>query len=118
MKEWIGGLTKVTDQTGPMDRAGTTYTAWFGRMASRNEVLEAEPGRRLRSRLGNPVLRGVTEVTFEPESGGTRLTQRFKTQGFIPGIAARIFAMGSYRGSFRGELAAFKALAERAAGSG
>ena len=32
MKEWVGGVTKVTDVTGPVARAGTRYTVWFGGM--------------------------------------------------------------------------------------
>jgi type II secretory pathway component PulF len=58
------------------------------------------------------------EATFEPSGEGTNLTQRFRTEGLIPAIAARIFATGSYRGSLRGELATFARLAEREAASG
>jgi hypothetical protein len=62
-------------------------------------------------------MRGENEGTFEPNgSGGTVLTQTLRTQGFLSAIAARIFATGSYRGSFRGELAEFARLAEREAG--
>ncbi len=32
--EWIEGLTRITDVTGPVATAGTRYTAWFGRMRS------------------------------------------------------------------------------------
>lgn len=114
MPAWIEGLSKVTDVSGPMDQAGTTYVAWFGRMASRNEILEVDPPRFIRTRLGSWLLRGVTEATFEPEGGGTRVTQRFQTEGLLPSTAARLFAMGSWRGSFRGELATFARLAEQA----
>lgn len=113
MPAWIEGLTKITDRSGPMHQAGTTYVAWFGRMSSRNEVLEVEPPRFIRTRLGSWLLRGVTEATFEPEGSGTRITQRFRTSGLVPSIAARIFAMGTWRGSFRGELATFARLAEQ-----
>lgn len=34
MPEWVGGVTRVTDVTGPIDRARTRYTVWFGRMRS------------------------------------------------------------------------------------
>ena len=111
--EWIEGLTRITDVSGPADQAGTRYVAWFGRMASPTEVLEVERPRRIRTRFGNSFLRGVTEAVFESEDGGTRLTQRFETEGLIPALTARIFAIGSYRGSFRGELATFARLAER-----
>src|SRR5947208_2623022 len=40
--EWIEGLGKVTDVTGPPDQAGTRYTTWFGSMRSPSEILEAE----------------------------------------------------------------------------
>jgi uncharacterized protein YndB with AHSA1/START domain len=112
MPEWVGGVSKITQITGPVDRAGTSYTVWFGRVASRTEVLEVERPNRIRTRFGNWLLRGVTEATFKPQEDGTHLTQRFETEGIVPAIVARIFAIGSYKGSFRGELASFARLAE------
>jgi uncharacterized protein YndB with AHSA1/START domain len=112
LHEWTGGVTRVTDVSGPSDEAGTTYTVWFGRMRSPTSVLDAERPHRIRTRFGNSVLRGETEAVFEPEGDGTSLTQRFRTEGLVPAIAARIFATGSWRGSFRGELAEFAKLAE------
>lgn len=113
MTEWVGGVTKVTDRTGPVDRAGTRYTVWFGRMASPTEVIEVERPRVFRTRFGNRLLRGESGVTLEPDGDGTILTQHFRTQGLISALMARIFAAGSYRGSFRGELEAFARIAER-----
>jgi uncharacterized protein YndB with AHSA1/START domain len=113
MKEWVGGVTKVTDISGPVDRAGTTYIVWFGGMQSRTEVLEAEPPRRFRTKFGNRILRGENATTFEPDGAGTVIRQEFRTQGFIAAIFGRIFAGGSYRGSFQGELNAFAKLAEQ-----
>jgi uncharacterized protein YndB with AHSA1/START domain len=113
MPEWVGGVTRVTDVTGPVDQAGTTYTVWFGRMRSPTEVVQAERPRHVRTRFGNWLLKGETDATFEPEAGGTRLTQEFRTRGVRSAIAARIFATGSYEGSFRGELEAFRRLVER-----
>ena len=113
MKEWVGGVTNVTDISGPLDRAGTRYTVWFGRMRSPTEVIAVERPRMIRTRFGNRVLRGETLATFEPEHGGTRLTQEFRTEGLIPALMARIFASGSYKGSFRAELEDFARLAER-----
>jgi hypothetical protein len=81
-------------------------------MASQTEVLDVERPRRFRTRFGNRILRGENEATFEPDGDGTVLTQRLRTHGFVSAIAARIFAIGSIRGSFRGELLAFKRLAE------
>jgi uncharacterized protein YndB with AHSA1/START domain len=115
MSEWIEGISKVTDVTGPAGQAGMRYTVWFGSMRSPSEILEAERPRRLRTRFGNRMLRGETDVTFEPTAPGTRLTQEFRTHGVIPAVAAWIFALGSYKGSFRGELESFVRLAEREA---
>ena len=116
LHEWTGGVSRVTDVSGPSDQAGTTYTVWFGRMRSPTRILHAERPRRIRSRFGNSILRGETEALFEADGEGTSLTQRFRTEGLVQAIAARIFATGSWRGSFRGELAAFATLAEREAG--
>jgi uncharacterized protein YndB with AHSA1/START domain len=111
-KEWIGGLSKFTDVSGPLDQVGARYVAWFGSMASPTEVIAVERPRLFRTRFGNRMLRGENEATFEPDGEGTRLTQTFRTEGLIPAIAARIFATGSYKGSFRGELAHFGRIAE------
>jgi uncharacterized protein YndB with AHSA1/START domain len=113
MKEWTGGITRVTDLTGPVDQAGTRYVTWFGSMASPTEVLEAERPRYFRTRFGNRLLRGENATTFEPEGSGTRMTEVFRTEGLIPAIVARLFATGSWKGSFRGELAEFGRIAER-----
>ena len=115
MKEWVGGVTGVTDVTGPVDRAGTRYTVWFGKMRSQTEVVEADRPRFFRTRFGNSILRGEASARFEPEGDGTRIDQEFRTTGVIAAIAAWIFARGSYRGSFQGELNAFAKIAEREA---
>ncbi|MEO6350947.1 MAG: SRPBCC family protein [Candidatus Limnocylindrales bacterium] len=116
--EWIEGLAGYEDVSGPADQAGTTYTVRFGSWSkSRTNVLESEPPRYLRVKFGNWFLRGEQSATFETSSTGTRLTQTFKTVGIIPAITARIFASGSYKGSFRGELETFKNICEREAAS-
>ena len=112
MPEWVGGVTKINDVSGPIDRAGTRYTVWFGGMRSNTEVLEADPPRVFRTHFGNWLLRGENAATFELEGDGTRITQEMRTEGWIAAVAARIFATGSYRGSFKGELEAFAKLAE------
>jgi uncharacterized protein YndB with AHSA1/START domain len=117
MPEWVGGVTAVGELTGPNDRPGTRYTVWFGRMRSPTEILEVERPRHIRTRFGSWLLRAETDATFERENGATRLTQVFATRGVISAIVARLFATGSYRGSFRGELEAFRAIAEREAQS-
>ena len=117
MQEWVGGVTNVTDVTGPVGRVGTRYTVWFGRMASRTEVLEADPPRFLRTRFRSRLLGGETTATFEPEGDGTRIVQEFRTEGLVAAIAGWIFSRGSYRGSFQGELNDFARLAEAEATS-
>ncbi|MFJ5956106.1 SRPBCC domain-containing protein [Paenarthrobacter sp. NPDC092416] len=113
--EWIGGVTRVTDRIGSIDQAGSRYTVWFGRMASPTEILAVERPWHLRTRFGNAILKGESDVRFAAEGGGTRINQEFETRGFVSAIFARLFAMGSYRGSFRGELETFRKLVEREA---
>jgi hypothetical protein len=116
MAEWVGGVTGVSDVSGPVDMAGTTYVVHFGGIGgSRTEVLAAERPSLFRTRFGTWLLRGESEARFDDVDGRTRLVQEFDIQGLIPNIAARIFGMGSYKGSFQGELEAFKAIAEREA---
>ena len=113
MPEWVGGVTSVSDVTGPVDRAGTRYTVWFGkRTASPTEVLEAERPRRIVTHFGNWVLRGRNTATFDPDGHGTRMTVTLDTEGLFPALMARVFSLGSWRGSFRGELQHFARLAE------
>src|SRR6476469_3702615 len=102
--EWVGGLTRVTDVDGPIDHVGTHYTSWFGKMSSPSEVIAVERPRLFRTRFGNRMLAGENQATFEPDGSGTRIDQEFWTKGMIPGLMARIFSLGSYKGSFQGEL--------------
>lgn len=115
MPEWVGGVTRVTDLTGPVDRPGTRYTVWFGRMRSRTEIIAVQRPRHVRTRFGNLILKGESDVRFEPQAGGTRLTQEFHTRGVVSAVSARLFATGSYKGSFRGELEAFREIVEQEA---
>ena len=117
MREWVGGVNGVSDVSGPVDQAGTTYIVHFGPMKSPTEVLEAERPRLFATKFGNWLLRGRSSASFEPEAGGTRITQTFETVGMIPAISSWIFSRGSYEGSFRGELEAFARIAEREAPS-
>jgi uncharacterized protein YndB with AHSA1/START domain len=112
MREWVGGVTRVTDVSGPVDQAGTRYVTWFGRVRSPTEVVEAERPRLYATRFGNVILRGTNRTVLEPDGAGTRITETFRTVGLVSAISARIFAAGSYRGSFQGELEAFARLAE------
>jgi uncharacterized protein YndB with AHSA1/START domain len=118
MKEWVGGVTRVSDVSGPIDQAGTRYKVWFGKMASSTEVLAVQRPTLFRTRFGNRVLRGENETTFQADGNSTILRQQFTVHGLIPRIVARIFATGSYKGSFRGELNEFARIAAREAGGG
>ena len=118
MGEWVGGVTGVTDMSGPVDRAGTTYVVHFGPMKSPTEVLVVERPRLFGTRFGNWLLRGRSSATFEPDADGTRVTQTFETVGRISAISSWLFSRGSYEGSFRGELEKFARLAEREARPG
>ena len=113
MKEWVGGVTRVTDVTGPVDRPGTRYTVWFGPMKSPTEIIEVERPRHVKTRFGNVILKGESEVWLEPEGEGTRLSQIFRTRGIVSAITGRLFAAGSYKGSFQGELEEFRRIVER-----
>lgn len=111
--EWIGGVTGVTDRTGPTDQAGSRYTVHFGRMTSPTEVLAAERPRHIRTQFGNAILKGESDVTLTAEGAGTRIQQVIATRGFVSAIFGRIFSLGSYQGSFKGELETFRKLVER-----
>lgn len=113
MPEWIGGVTSVSDVTGPVDRAGTRYTVWFGgRTASPTEILESDRPYRIVTHFGNWILQGRNSATFDHDGDGTRMTVTLDTEGLFPAFMARIFSIGSWRGSFKGELRHFARLAE------
>ena len=112
MGEWVGGVTGVSDVSGPVDRAGTTYVVHFGPMKSPTEILDVDPPRRFATKFGNWLLRGRSSATFEPDRDGTRLTQEFETVGWISAVSSWVFSRGSYEGSFRGELEKFARIAE------
>ena len=84
-------------------------------MKSPTEILEVDRPHRVRTRFGNLILKGESDVRLEPTPDGTRLTQVFRTRGIISAITGRLFAAGSYEGSFRGELEQFRSIAEREA---
>ena len=88
MDEWVGGVTGVTDVSGPIDRVGTTYVVHFGPMKSRTEILDVDPPRRFVTRFGNWLLRGRSSATFEPDGDGTRVNQEFETVGLISAISS------------------------------
>ncbi|MEX2547250.1 MAG: SRPBCC family protein [Chloroflexota bacterium] len=116
IQEWMEGRPRVSDVTGPTNRAGTEYTLWFGRLPSRTKVLDAERPRHTRTRIQSRMLSAETDTTFAAMGdSATRLTETLRSHGMIAAVVARIFATGSYKGSFRGELQAFKRMCEREA---
>jgi uncharacterized protein YndB with AHSA1/START domain len=115
MGEWVGGVTGVTDVSGPVNLAGTRYVVHFGPMKSPTQVIEADPPRRFSTRFGNFVMRGRSTAIFEVDGDGTCVTQEFETIGLVSAISSWIFSRGSYEGSFRGELEKFARLAEHEA---
>jgi uncharacterized protein YndB with AHSA1/START domain len=62
--EWIEGLTRITDVTGPTSTAGTRYTAWFGRMRSPSETLEVDRPLAVKTRFGA----GFSAASSKPRS--------------------------------------------------
>ncbi len=113
VQEWVEGVSKVTDREGPPGQVGSRYTLWFGSLASRTELVAADRPRLLRTRFGHSIFSGESQVTFEPAGAGTRLTQECWTRGITAAIFGRIFATGSWKGSFRGELNTFVKLTEQ-----
>jgi hypothetical protein len=105
------GVTGVTDITGPVDQVGTRYRTLFGKMSSptggdRGRATTAVP-----DALWQSFLRGGNQALFEPDGNGTWLTQEFWTKGLVSAVMARVFATGSYKGSFQGELNEFARIA-------
>jgi uncharacterized protein YndB with AHSA1/START domain len=111
MQTWVGGVSRVSPPTGPLDQAGTRYTVYFGRAGSETEILEVERPRLFMTRFGTAWLRGTNRLELVAHGERTTLTQTFVTDGFLPGIFGWIFGHGSYRGSFLGELRHFGRIA-------
>jgi uncharacterized protein YndB with AHSA1/START domain len=119
MAEWIGGMKDVVERNGSIDEVGSTYVVRFGSWAkSPTTVIASERPSRFATRFGNTYLRGENDATFDDVHGRTRLTQVFRVQGLVPRLMARVWATGSYRGTFRGELNEFKRICEREAAAG
>ena len=81
------------------------------------QILEVDRPRLVRTRFGSWLLRGVEQAHVRGPGRRYGLTQEFWTNGIISVVMARIFAFGSYKGGFRGELNSFVRLAEREARS-
>ena len=116
MKKWVGGVTAVSEPTGPIDQAGTSYTIYFGRFGSRTEILEVERPRLYATRSDTFWMQLSNRGTFErtgPDGARTRLNQEIDVHGSpLSRAFGWIFGHGSYRGSFLGELRHFARIAE------
>lgn len=112
LPEWMDGVTRVSDVSGPSDSAGSRYRIWFGRSATSAEVVAAERPFYIRTRTKFGSLKVETSATFEARDGGTRLRQSLTIHGIKPRIWAKILSLGSYSGSFRAELREFARVAE------
>jgi len=110
MPEWTEGLTRITNLSGPPGEAGTRYSAWFGRSRASVEILAADRPRHVAWAMRYGPLAAEIDCRFESLAAGTRMTETIRTRGVVGSIWARILAAGSYRGSFRGELATFASL--------
>ena len=82
-------------------------------MKSPTEILEVDRPHHVRTGFGNLILQGESDVRFEATPDGTRQTQVFRTRDFISALTGRLFAAGSYEGSFKGELERFRSIVER-----
>lgn len=112
MPEWTEGLTRVTDVTGEPGRAGTCYTAWFGRAAAAAEVVVGERPARFAWRVRLGPLAAEFDSRFEPSGSGTRMIETVRTRGLVGWLWNRVLSTGRYRGSFRGELETFARICE------
>ena len=113
MPEWTEGLTRVTDVSGPTGEAGTRWSAWFGRSRAGAEIVAADRPRHVAWTIRFGPLAAEIDCRFEPVAAGTRMTETIRTRGLVGGMWRRILSAGTYRGSFRGELATFARLCER-----
>jgi len=113
MPEWTEGLTRVSDLTGLLGQAGTRYKLWFGRTGASAEILSAERPRSVTWRVRIGPLGANIAAVFEADGNLTRVTETIRTRGPLTWAWARILATGSYKGSFRGELATFARTCER-----
>ena len=111
-REWIGGVTDVVDVTGP---AGRRRDDLHGDVRPHEEP-NAGPGGRAPATLRGP-FRQLDPPW--PEQRDVRARRRRNAhhrppghRGLFPAIMAWIFSLGSWKGSFRGELAHFARLAE------
>ena len=116
MQTWVGGVTKVSKPTGPIDQPGTTYAIYFGRFASETTILEVERPRLYATKSGTFWMQLTNRATFEDggrDGATTRITQTFDVHGsLLSRTFGWIFGHGSYRGSFLGELRHFGRIAE------
>jgi uncharacterized protein YndB with AHSA1/START domain len=79
LPEWNPDVTAVEDVSGPLDRAGASYTQVFTaggkEVRGRFEIVSAEPFRSREMKASLPMMsRAVGRDTLTPVDGGTELT--------------------------------------------
>ena len=123
MAEWNTTTVSVKDVSGPLDRAGATYTA-VSKIVGRPlevhwQVEQADPGRLVEAAGAAP--RGGSArlvVRYEPDGSGTKLITDLDYElpmGFLGDIADKLFAERSMTRDVHHSGENFKALVEEAA---
>lgn len=107
MPEWTEGLTRISDVSGERGQVGTRWVSWFGRSRTTAEVIEADRPRVVAWRVRAGPISATIAATFAATGTGTRLVETIGTTGVVGWVWSAILGTGSYRGSFRGELAVF-----------
>jgi uncharacterized membrane protein len=114
LAEW---MARSVDCTGPLDRAGSRFTASYGGpFTVRAEVIAAEPGTSHQMRLSElaGLVTCVTTARFEPSRSGTRLSMRldYRVKAGLGLLFDSMVGSEMVAGSAK-ELGRLKAIAER-----
>jgi uncharacterized protein YndB with AHSA1/START domain len=120
LPEWNADVNAVEDVTGPLDRAGASYTQVFtagGReVRGRFEIVEADEARSREMRASLPMMaRATGRDTLVPRDGGTDLTVELEFElkgGRIARLGEPMLAKRMEQALSRGG-AALKELVER-----
>jgi hypothetical protein len=115
LPRWMG-IKAITDLSGPLDQAGTTFTeVVFGRYRSRSEVVAAEPPIQHVMTGRNFLGLGYRWTThFAEKDGSTDVT--LDAEAILPGPLGRLFrrflTSEGMRRRMEGRLAVFASLVE------
>jgi uncharacterized protein YndB with AHSA1/START domain len=118
MPKWMG-IKRVTNASGPLDRAGTTFVeVVYGPYRPHTEVLAAEPP--VLHDMGGRSIRGISwrwTARFAVKGDGTEITFDAEVKfpaGFISGLLRRTQEGGRMERGTRERLATFAKLVEAA----